>query len=62
MEFTTEGFGRYGVNELKNIGKGVAMIPEFFGTYPQIKLMEKMKIYTYFFQNGKLPPGNKIFR
>jgi len=28
----------------------------------QIKMMEKFLIYGYYFQHGKLPPGNKIFR
>ena len=38
------------------------MLPEFYGNQVQIKVVEKMKIYNYFLQNGHLPPGNKIFR
>jgi hypothetical protein len=47
---------------LKNIGPGVIFVPEYGGNVMQIKLMEKVKIYGYFFANRSLPPGNKIFR
>lgn len=40
----------------------VSFVPEFYGNQVQIKVVEKMKIYNYFLQNGHLPPGNKIFR
>jgi len=51
---------RYTPGGLRSIG--VEQVNEFSGTQRQIKMMEKTKIYNYFFQNGKLPPGNKIFR
>ena len=35
---------------------------EFYGTQMEIKIMEKKKLYGYFFLNGELPLGNKIFR
>lgn len=54
--------GRYSDSYLKTIGPGVKQYNEFSGTQRQIKMMEKTKIYNYFFQNGTLPPGNKIFR
>ncbi len=57
---TTQGTGRYSQTYLKS--NNVQMFPEFFGNQVQIKVMEKTKIYTYFIQNGHLPPGNKIFR
>jgi hypothetical protein len=41
---------------------GVTMIPIFFGTQVEIKVAEKASIYGYYFQNGSLPPGNRIFR
>ena len=41
---------------------GVTEVPQVYGTQRQIKTAEKVKIYGYFFQNGHLPPGNKIFR
>lgn len=53
---------RYMPGELNTKGPGVIQHNEFSGTQRQIKMMEKSKIYNYFFQNGKLPPGNKIFR
>ncbi len=59
---TTQGFSRYSDNYLKNTGLGLEMIPEHFGSVWEIKLMEKSKIYGYFFTHGTLPPGNRIFR
>ncbi len=53
---------RYSRDKLKNIGLGVEFSPEFTGNRVQIKVMEKAKIYAYYFQHGNLPPGNKIFR
>ncbi|MEM6322014.1 MAG: 3-coathanger stack domain-containing protein, partial [Bacteroidota bacterium] len=53
---------RYTTRYLNNIGPGVRMVPEFYGTIPQIKLVEKMKIWSYVFRNFNLPPGNKMFR
>jgi hypothetical protein len=57
---TTQGTGRYSQNYLNS--NRVQMFPEFYGNQVQIKVMEKNKIYSYFLQNGHLPPGNKIFR
>lgn len=59
---TTQGFGRYSDSYLNTIGPGVRMVPEYFGTQTEIKVMEKVKIYNHFFNNGTLPPGNRIFR
>ncbi|MBX3241938.1 MAG: RHS repeat-associated core domain-containing protein [Chitinophagaceae bacterium] len=59
---TTQGLGRYTPNELKSTGLGVIMVPEMVGNQVEIKVAEKVKIYGYFFANGHLPPGNKIFR
>jgi hypothetical protein len=42
--------------------EGVQFMPLFTGNQIQIKAMEKFLIYGYFFQHGKLPPGNKIYR
>jgi hypothetical protein len=57
---TTNPAGRYSQSELN--GLGVRQVNEFYGNQVQIKVVEKMKIYNYFLQNGHLPPGNKIFR
>jgi len=35
---------------------------EYYGDQTQIKIVEKAKIFKYFFEHGRLPPGNKIFR
>ncbi|MEO9872989.1 DUF6443 domain-containing protein [Ekhidna sp.] len=59
---TTQGMTRYSQSYLDGIGAGVTMVPEFFGTQVEIKVAEKTKIYGYYFRNGTLPPGNKIFR
>ena len=58
----TTSSDRYSDSQLKQVGPGVKQVNEFSGTQRQIKMMEKAKIYNYFFQNGTLPPGNKIFR
>ncbi|UBM59227.1 DUF6443 domain-containing protein [Marinilongibacter aquaticus] len=58
---TTQGMNRYSQKELSQ-GMGLQMVPEFIGNQVEIKIAEKGKIYGYFFQNGSLPPGNKIFR
>lgn len=52
--------GRY--SETFKSGLQVQQFDEFHGSQKAIKAMEKTKIYNYFFQNGTLPPGNKIFR
>jgi RHS repeat-associated protein len=57
---TTNISGRYYDSYLN--GLGVKQENEFFGNQVQIKVMEKKKLYSYFLQNGHLPPGNKIFR
>jgi RHS repeat-associated protein len=51
---------RYSQNDLTN--SNLVQDDEFFGNQVQIKVMEKVKIYSYFITNGHLPPGNKIFR
>lgn len=35
---------------------------EYVGSQRDCKIMEKIKIYNYFYRYGHLPPGNKIFR
>lgn len=42
--------------------QGVEEVPEFYGTQRQIKVVEKVKIYNYLSEHGKIPPGNKIRR
>lgn len=59
----TTSSSRYSQSELNAmIPGGVTMIPTFFGNQVEIKVAEKAAIYGYFFQNGSLPPGNRIFR
>ncbi len=55
---TSKGFSRYSGLAESNL----VMIPIFYGTIPEIKVQEKIMIYSYALINGKLPPGNKIFR
>ncbi|MEA9414291.1 DUF6443 domain-containing protein [Flavobacterium sp. PL02] len=43
-------------------GMQVRQVDEFRGSQISIKIAEKSKIYNYFFANGQLPAGNKIFR
>ncbi len=56
----TTSSNRYSESNLQAMG--LAMQRQFLGTQIQIKVQEKVMIYGYFFQNGTLPPGNKIFR
>lgn len=59
----TTSSSRYDAGYLNSIGLGgVTLTPQFYGNQMQIKIVEKSKIYTYFINNGQLPPGNKIFR
>jgi len=51
---------RYSENYLNSMG--LRMQPQFTGNQVEIKVQEKIKIYGYFMLNGKLPPGNSIFR
>lgn len=57
---TTKGFDRYSQSDLT--AKGLRMQPIFIGNQVEIKVQEKIMIYGYFFMNGALPPGNRIFR
>ncbi len=57
---TTNPAGRYSNAALRSAG--LEFIPEFYGTQTEIKIMEKIKIYNYYFAYGQLPPGNRIFR
>lgn len=57
---TTNPSTRYSQNYLRM--NRVQMVNEFYGNQMQIKLVEKLKIYGYFFNNGQLPAGNRIFR
>jgi hypothetical protein len=42
--------------------QGLEYQTEFKGSQGMAKIVEKLRIYGYFFENGALPPGNKIFR
>lgn len=57
---TTNPEGRYSETYLGGIG--VKILPLFYGTQVEIKVQEKIMLYGYFWMNGTLPPGNKIFR
>ncbi len=58
---TVRPSARYSPTELKNIGEhGVEYSTEFLGTKGQAIQLQNMKIENYRFQNGRLPPGNKI--
>ncbi|SHI71160.1 RHS repeat-associated core domain-containing protein [Flavobacterium terrae] len=60
---TTSGETRYSRSELQAmVPGGVRMFPIFTGNQVEIKIQEKIMIYGYFFTNGTLPPGNRIFR
>jgi RHS repeat-associated protein len=52
---------RYTNSEL-SIGAGLDFKEEYRGNQIKAKIKEKTKIYKYYFKNGELPPGNKIFR
>ncbi|NJM78592.1 MAG: hypothetical protein HC854_01275 [Flavobacterium sp.] len=59
---TTSG-SRYSDAYKAGIGTaGVTEVQQFYGTQKQILIAEKLMIYNYYYQNGHLPPGNKIFR
>ncbi|MEO8237473.1 MAG: RHS repeat-associated core domain-containing protein [Flavobacterium sp.] len=59
----TTSISRYNEAYLKSIGVGgVTEVPQFYGNQMQIKIQEKIMIYGYYFTNGTLPAGNKIFR
>ena len=57
---TSNSDGRYSKNYLNqlNLDKNI----EFVGTKEECLIMEKIKIYGYYIDNGCLPSGNKIFR
>jgi len=57
-ETTSEGL--YSRTYLESVG--LEMLPSIIGNQVQIKVQEKIMIYGYFFTNGTLPPGNRIFR
>ena len=60
---TSSETNRYSRPELDAIGPGgVSEFPIYHGNRVQIKIAEKIAIYTYFIDHGHLPPGNKIFR
>ena len=60
---TTNPFSRYSDGYLNAIGPGgVRQVNEVWGSQRDILIAEKIKIYGYFFTNGHLPPGNRIFR
>jgi len=41
---------------------GLRMEIQYSGTRSQVLTMEKVKLISYFAKNGKLPPGNRIFK
>ena len=51
---------RYSRAELSR--KDLTRINIFYGNQMEILIQEKIMIYGYVFEHGKLPPGNKIFR
>ena len=57
---TTHGTNRYQKEsyEFKNF----QMVPVYWGNTTELLVMEKIYIYSYAFQHGHLPPGNRIFR
>ena len=57
---TTQGNNRYTDNWYQTYN--VHMISVFEGNQREIKIHEKILIYQYYFKNGHLPPGNRIFR
>ena len=60
---TTQGNNRYTDSWMSSIGEGgVSMYRIYYGNQREIKIYEKEMIYSYYFKNGHLPPGNKIFR
>ena len=57
---TTQGYDRYSQNFLTT--NRLQMVPIFYGNVAEIKVQEKIMIYWYYFQNGTLPAGIRIFR
>ena len=59
-ETTTKRYSRSKLDKM--IPGGVDLVPLYRGTQSGAKVTEKILIYSYFLERGKLPPGNKIFR
>ena len=57
---TTHDHTRYSQHELES--KNLIKVNVYQGTQKQILIHERIMIYNYFFINGNLPPGNRIFR
>lgn len=57
---TTQGIDRYSGNSYERTN--FDMKPIYYGNKMEILIHEKRMIYGYFFKNGTLPPGNRIFR
>ena len=57
---TSDPNGRYDSSYLENLN--LVKVWEFSGTTEECLIMEKIKLYGYYINNGCLPPGNKIFR
>lgn len=57
---TTQPDARYSVKALQ--AAGLEYQTEFRGSQMMSKIVEKQRIYGYFFEYGALPPGNRIFR
>ena len=59
---TTKGLSRYPDARINLERDGLEMIPIFPGNQVEILIQEKIMIYGYFFEHGRRPPGNPIFR
>ena len=57
---TTKGESRYSRNFYNTTS--LKMFPIYYGNTIDIKIQEKIMIYGYYFQHGRLPAGNRIFR
>ena len=57
---TTQPDARYSQKALE--ASGLRYVPEYKGSQMMAKIVEKQRIYGYFFEYGELPPGNRIFR
>ncbi len=57
---TTQPATRYSDGDLR--AQGLRQVTEFQGSQMMAKIVEKLRIYGHFFENGELPPGNRIFR
>ena len=57
---TIDPAGRYSSSALS--GMNLVMQPQSTGSVSQVLVQEKIQLINHFFQNGELPPGNRIFK